>query len=575
MVRLFLARSLSVAVLPSLSVAVLGALVTSGACLQVSGLDKISIGTGGGAAAPVPCTATMPCNDMNPCTTDACGSTGFCAFTALPDGPAPTQTPGNCQKTVCSAGQAHDEPDDTNVPTGTNPCVIEGCNAGTLVKDTTSKNMDPCTDNGLAGTCADGMCEVPCKTATDCSPAPANPCVTPSCDASTGFCDFTPVPDGLAPVQPQGSCEEWTCTAGIIGQTPRAADTPCSYMGNEDGFCDATGHCSECTMDSECTGNTTDCQHPSCIANVCGTTLVPSVTPTKTQTTGDCQQVVCDGMGGTMMVADPSDVPANTACAAYSCNGGTLVTTPHTGMACGTAQTCNSMGQCGCTTNADCTLYICQSGACLTSCTGDGQCLTGNYCTSGTCAPKLGNGSTCGTGDQCTSGACVDGFCCSQACAGKCQGCSTARTGQPNGTCATVLSGMADKSGQCVQSPSTSCGFNGTCNGMGDCARWPAGTTCSAGQCSGSSLTTYTQCDGSGNCGKFPVTTQCPNNFACGSNTACATACGVIPYSDGLCASNAYCDGLGNGSCQPRLGPNNACSNDDQCQDGTCMVFCN
>ncbi len=85
-----------------------------------------------------------------------------------------------------------------------------------------------------------------------------------------------------------------------------------------------------CETAGECPGETTDCQAPSCTEGSCGTDNTPAGTPTTTQTTGDCQQLQCDGKGNVFSAPDTSDVPADDGleCTADTCSGGAPVHTP-------------------------------------------------------------------------------------------------------------------------------------------------------------------------------------------------------------------------------------------------------
>jgi Cys-rich repeat protein len=91
-----------------------------------------------------------------------------------------------------------------------------------------------------------------------------------------------------------------------------------------------------------------------------------------------------------------------TACPVSSCSGSTL-----TSYACNT-----SSNTCQQTTQISCNPFVCGTGACLTSCTSDAQCQSGNYCLSGTCVHQLASGGPCTANDQCSSGVCTSsGFC--------------------------------------------------------------------------------------------------------------------------------------------------------------------
>ena len=68
---------------------------------------------------------------------------------------------------------------------------------------------------------------------------------------------------------------------------------------------------SSCLAPADCTAlpPDDDCQTRTCVANACGQTFTPNGTPVGPagQTDGDCQQVVCDGSGGSGPVDDDTD----------------------------------------------------------------------------------------------------------------------------------------------------------------------------------------------------------------------------------------------------------------------------
>ncbi len=346
-------------------VAVLGA----ASCMQ-SDYGTLEVSPDGGAKA---CLQAGNCDDGNPCTTDSCSSDGFCVSTPLANGPAPAadQTPGDCQSLVCSDGEPSSIPDDTNTPTSTNPCVDASCAAG---KVTMAPQPDgtACTLNGAAGSCMGGNCEVTCITAAMC--VSKNPCQTGSCNGETGICVFTNVSDGTpTPGVTQidgdcrdqecvggtstsvvddsdlpakmGDCQDPVCNNGTPGQTAHAENSPCStYMTSMSGFCDGAGHCGQCAAANECPGTTNDCQQPACTSFACTTDFTGkgvATTSNPPQVTGDCLTIVCDGAGGTMSIADDSDLPATgTPCLTGTCDNGVSGTpTPNPGVVCGGTST--------------------------------------------------------------------------------------------------------------------------------------------------------------------------------------------------------------------------------------------
>jgi hypothetical protein len=145
-------------------------------------------------------------------------------------------------------------------------------------------------------------------------------------------------------------------------------------------------------MAAQCPGGS-ECQQATCTNGTCGLANVMSGTPVANQATGDCQEVVCNGMGGTMSVADNADVPPSTACASGGvCTSGVPSFTDFA----------PPMTRCG--PGGDPSLICDGSGACV-------ECLTAGDCTGGdTCVDNQCQACTqdadCGGGGTCTGGAC-------------------------------------------------------------------------------------------------------------------------------------------------------------------------
>ncbi|MFI5300103.1 MAG: FG-GAP repeat protein [Polyangiales bacterium] len=224
-----------------------------------------------------------------------------------------------------------------------------------------------------------------------------------------------------------------------------------------------------------------------------------------------------------------------------------------------------------CSLDADCVSGVCTEGVCCdTTCTGscnsclgsrtggtdgkcapvstltacsscakDSDCMYGMpaYCAGTKCTAQVAVGTSCSVGDQCVSGFCADGVCCSTACAGsRCQACTKALTGQPDGTCTDTTAGL---------DPHDDC----------------PGTSCAIG------TLVLDACNGKGSCGA--TTSSCAPYGCATAGNACATKCTV----DGDCGTNAYCDA---GTCaakSARGGPcatTHQCSAGSSCADGVC-----
>jgi hypothetical protein len=178
-------------------------------------------------------------------------------------------------------------------------------------------------------------------------------------------------------------------------------------------------------------------------------------------------------------------------------------------------------------------------------------------------------------GEACTSasdlcdgaGGCIDGVCCGMPCNGACLACNV--TGA-EGVCVPVGGGTTPMKGHaaCEMESESSCGRDGTCDGAGNCRKWPLGTTCGAPTCNaGTNLSVSEgQCDGNGTC-VTPQSLPC-DPYRCKDATQCY----------GSCTDAAQCTGspptcntaLTPGSCGPKS--NGAvCTQDAECQTMHCV----
>lgn len=206
-------------------------------------------------------------------------------------------------------------------------------------------------------------------------------------------------------------CTDDTCAAGVPTFTPKTLNVACGAGGAL--FCDGNGACVGCTGNSQC-GAATDCATPTCSAGQCTTNFTAPGTATPNQTLGDCQEVQCNGIGGTKTVAKTSDVQDdNNACTNDVCNGSTPATTNvATGAACtngALGKYCNGAGSCvECLTAADCSSGVCTLQACAApTCTDSVKngAETDVDCGGASC-PTCANGDTCSVDGDCTSTVC-------------------------------------------------------------------------------------------------------------------------------------------------------------------------
>ena len=139
-----------------------------------------------------------------------------------------------------------------------------------------------------------------------------------------------------------------------------------------------------CTMDSDCPATGNECVVPVCSSGVCDTqNLGFAHALSSGQTTGDCQELVCDGAGGVTSIDNSGDVPTSfTVCKAAMCVGppplhAELINAPAgtdcsadnspPNHVCGDTNEPSVAGKCvECNTNADCSFpqtcnaFLCQ-----------------------------------------------------------------------------------------------------------------------------------------------------------------------------------------------------------------------
>ncbi|MGZ3416485.1 MAG: choice-of-anchor V domain-containing protein, partial [Polyangiales bacterium] len=274
---------------------------------------------------------------------------------------------------------------------------------------------------------------------------------------------------------------------------------------NTGSYC-TTGSCTDSyCCSSACTGTCQGCSLAT------GASANGTCTTYSSGTASSCSPYVCGGG-----VNCPSTCSSDSNCASgYYCSGTSCVLKKTNGNACTGANQCSS-GFCAdgfccnqactsgcqtcalsegasangtCTTlasgsagNPSCTPYLCAgSTSCPTTCSGDGNCISGDYCNGTTCTAKLAQGSVCTTSNQCSSSNCVDGYCCNTTCNGACDACSVAAGASVNGTCKTVASGSTGSpscSPYVCNGASTSC--PGSCSSDANCI---SGDYCNGSSC--------------------------------------------------------------------------------------------
>lgn len=167
-------------------------------------------------------------------------------------------------------------------------------------------------------------------------------CQLAVCDGAGGT---TSVPDDLDLPDDGLQCTEDVCVGGVPSFPPLPTGAPCTE-GNG-AVCDGLGGCVECNVASDCPGTDTECSQRTCAANACGVNFEPFGLPVAGQTTGDCQVVVCDGLGSTTSIPDDLDLPDDgQECTEDLCVGGVAMFPPYPlGFPCSGGQ-CDGAGNC-------------------------------------------------------------------------------------------------------------------------------------------------------------------------------------------------------------------------------------
>jgi hypothetical protein len=249
----------------------------------------------------------------------------------------------------------------------------------------------------------------------------------------------------------------------VPSNTPLPEGTLCGDNGGT--VCNATGQCVGCLTAADCPGQDTECGSRTCIAGVCGMTFQPVGAPTTQQTAGDCQQTVCDGLGGTTSVPDGTDLPSDDGnqCTQDICVAGVPA---HPPVAVGTACSqnggtiCNATGQC----------LQCLSAA---TCPGVDSTCQQRTCVNGTCGFQFAPlGTPCGPNNICNG----QGVCAQLLCP---TGFGNCDFNAGNG-CETNLRTSASNCGACNRvCPSGTCD-NGLCTCLGINPVCPPGFQCDA-----------------------------------------------------------------------------------------------
>lgn len=392
-------------------------------------------------------------------------------------------------------------------------------------------------------------------------------CRAASCSASeltpAGSCDGNGSCLTVKPV----SCAPFVCSANECG-VKCTADTECTTGTScVNGSCGLRPPVAACTLDSQCAsgfcadgvccdsackGACEYCASPSakgkCISVPAGTED-PRHMCAPTPAIGCGTNGKCDGKNACEMH------PPGTECKAKSCSPETNKET--------FSRQCDGKGSC-LETKADrsCAPFTCSGSSCGISCSRSDECTPPNTCASSACG-KLAQGQACGTdSSKCASGFCAQGVCCLSVCTETCKSCAVSGS---EGTCVNVPD-KQDLRDQCAETPSTSCGTTGTCDGGGKCAVYAAGTNCAQPMCSADTAKSIgaSSCNGAGSC-VAPAEVACSNSLMCGGSPAgCKSACS----GDGDCLGGTKCN-VRTGKCAKANG--GSCSSGNDCGSDKCV----
>jgi cysteine-rich repeat protein len=415
-------------------------------CSQNGGTLCSAAGTCVGCNTASQCAGTDTACQTRTCVMNACGVSNATAGTVTP-----TQIAGDCQQNQCNGSGAivsvalnSDIPADDG-----NQCTSQSCNMGAPVFPIVPANT-ACNQNGGTLCSAAGVC-VGCTAASQC-PGMDTACQTRTClmnacgvsnvmagtviasqvtgDCQQNQCNGTGAIVSVAlnsdvPADDGNQCTTDTCNMGMPVHPPATINLMCNQNGGV--VCSGVGTCVACNAAAQCSGNDNACQTRTCLSNACGFNFVAAGTATPMQTTGDCQQLQCNGSGTTVSVAANLDVPADDGnqCTTDTCNMGAPV---HPAVPVNSAcmqnggSFCSGIATCvACNTAAQCpgSNTECQSRTCLMNACGVNNAMAGTVTsaqTAGDCQQNQCNGtgaivsaefnSDSDDGNQCTADSC-------------------------------------------------------------------------------------------------------------------------------------------------------------------------
>jgi hypothetical protein len=359
----------------------------TGSCQNADGnvctqTDKCRVAAGTCASGSCS-SASISCDDGNPCTADSCNPLTGCVHTLVTNGTTCDDGNACTQTDTCQAG----------VCTGANPvtcAALDQCHVAGTCNVVTGICSNPGKPNGT--TCSDGDACTQTDTcqASVCTGSNPVTCVAfdqchavGTCNPTTGVCSNPIQPNGVSCNDGNACTQTDTCQAGTCtGANPVActASDQCHAVG----ACDPTnGVCSNPIQPngSSCNDGNACTQTDTCQAGACtGANPVACTASDQCHAAGVCDPTtgVCSNpaLADGISCSDGDACTQTDTCQAGACTGANPVV-------CAASDTCHAVGACDSTT-----------GVCSNPVLGDGTpCDDGNGCTdpdtcqAGSCQP--------------------------------------------------------------------------------------------------------------------------------------------------------------------------------------------
>ena len=485
---------------------------------NAAGCDDGEPCTQGDLCAAGVCVAGAPtvCDDGNECTEDSCVAGSGCFFgdVAGPcDDADPCTVDDLCLGGVCVPGPGASCDDD-------NPCTDDACHpdVGCLYAANTHgcDDSDPCTTGDA---CADGVCTAGQPAECD----DGNPCTADTCAAGTGCVNppiaGTPPCDDGDPCTTGEACAGGACVGGIGLDCDDG--NPCT-----DNLCDPAVGCATVANQAACDDGDLCTGDDHCLDGVCAAGAPVDCNDANPCTTGECTPSGCvqEAVGGPCN--DDDSCTTGDACEDGQCVG--------VGPDCDDGDPCTLDG---CDLSQAC-VYLAASST--TPCDDGLACNGEDHCADGVCVAGLAE--ACDDGDVCTDDSCTDDGQCHHAAR---EGCCLSDADCPeSGACVTLICetpgevcvGLSEPG--CCKEPADcddgnvctadECGADGSCThgGVPGCCRSDA--DCGAGQHCDANVCLHA--DGTPVLGT-PIPTEPPPSVDPVDGGSCASAPGPAPAS--------------------------------------------